>query len=152
MTDISTNCEKFNMHPGARLLKGQYEKTVILVSGNSCIGKSTICTKILTDRLCFVCTDSICVRGEYQIRKVLDYLEEHKNDNPINIGLMGIAISKMDEYRDFVDFMFDEYIMKNKSENILMEGHLMSLNNIRDRFLEKCKENKVRVWLMERVV
>lgn len=150
MTDISTSCEKFNMHPGARLLKGAYEKTIILVTGDSCIGKSTICTKMLTDSLCFVCTDSICIRGGHQVKKVLDYLEDHKEDNPINIGLMGIAISEMEEYKEFVDFFFEEYILNNDSDNILMEGHLMTLNNIREHFLIRCKENKIRVWIMER--
>jgi len=31
-----------------------------------------------------------------------------------------------------------------------LEGHLMSLDNIRERFLARCKENKIRVWVMER--
>ena len=102
MTDISTSCKKFNMWPGPRILNGQYEKTVILVAGSSCAGKSTLCEKLLNDNLCFVCTDSICIRGGHQIKKILDYLDEHKEDNPINIGLMGIAISKMEEYKPFV--------------------------------------------------
>jgi hypothetical protein len=80
----------------------------------------------------------------------LDYLDEHKEDNPINIGLMGIAISKMEEYKPFVDFFFEKYILENDFENILLEGHLMSLDNIRERFLARCKENKIRVWVMER--
>jgi len=150
MTDISTSCKKFNMWPGSRILNGQYEKTVILVVGSSCAGKSTLCEKLLNDNLCFVCTDSICIRGGHQIKKILDYLDEHKGDNPINIGLMGIAISKMEEYKPFVDFFFEKYILENDFENILLEGHLMSLDNIRERFLARCKENKIRVWVMER--
>ena len=150
MTDISTSRKKFNMWPGSRILNGQDAKTVSLVVGSSCAGKSTLCEKLLNDNLCFVCTDSICIRGGHQIKKILDYLDEHKEDNPINIGLMGIAISKMEEYKPFVDFFFEKYILENDFENILLEGHLMSLDNIRERFLARCKENKIRVWVMER--
>jgi len=152
MTDISTSCAKFNMWPGSRPLVVPYEKTVIVVAADSLKGKSTLCEKLLNDDLCFVCTDTVCVRGEYKIKRILDYLEEHLEPSPINIGLMGIAISEMEECEEFVDFLFEKYILENKSENILLEGHLMTLNKVREQFLKRCEENKIRVWVMERKV
>lgn len=152
MKDFSTSCKKFNMYPGSRLLTVPYEKTVIVVASESLSGKSTICEKLLNDDLCFVCTDSICIGGDSGIKSIDQYLEDHKEDKKINIGLMGIAISESEDYKEFVDFFFQKYILDNDSDNILLEGHLITLENIQQYFLHKCKENKVRVWVMERRV
>lgn len=152
MTDISTSCKKFDMWPGSRLLEGEYEKTVIIVSGAGNMGKSTLSSRLLNENICFVGTDSVCIRPNHSIKSVLDYLEEHKDDNPIDIGKMGIAISEMPEYKEFIDHLFDEYIVKNEFKDILMEGHLMTIANIREYFIQKCVDNKIRVWLMGRIV
>jgi len=138
------------MWPGYRPLVGEYQKTVILVIGKSCVGKSTICNELLNKGICFLSTDSMCLRTDHGIQKIINYLSEHENDNPIDIGLLGIEISGIGEYKLFIDHLFKKYIIENPFNNIIMEGHLLTLENMKRYFLEKCQENKIRVWIMER--
>jgi len=149
MTDTSMSSKKFNMSPGKRELVGEYRKTIIVVTGESLIGKSTICDLLLNDDINYISLDECCKQTDHNIGFILDYLEDHKRDCPINLGLMGIRINEVC-YAEFIDYFFDKYIVNNENLNIILDGFLFILRNTYGYFLEKCESFSYRVWRMER--
>ena len=45
----------------------------------------------------------------------------------------------------FVDYLFEKYILKNNSENILIDGYALFVPDLYEEFIKRCKEHAFRV-------
>lgn len=149
MIDTFMLSKKFNMIPGKRKLVDKCKKTIIVVTGDSLIGKSTICDLLLNDSINYISLDECCKQTDHDIEFIINYLKEHREDSPINLGLMGMKINEIC-YKEFIDYFFDKYIVNNENLNIILDGFLFTQKNVYGYFLEKCESFGYRVWRMER--
>jgi hypothetical protein len=151
MTDGSINSKKFNMSPGSRLLVGEYKKTIIVIVGGACAGKSTLSEVLINDSLNYISTDSACLQTDHGIQQILDYVESRDKTRVIDIGILGIKISEWCPTA-FVDYFFKKYVEDNENLNILVEGHLFTLPDMYSYFIKKCEACGYRVWRMRRIL
>jgi SAM-dependent methyltransferase len=137
--------KKYPILPGNRALEGNYEKTVIIVTGASRIGKSTLCSELLKEGIDYISADEVCVYDWHGIQEIYDLMNSWKPENT-PIGL--------DEFsgRMFVNYLFNKHIRESKCSNILVDGYLFMMRPVLDYFMEKCRTSGVRVWKTERLV
>jgi hypothetical protein len=151
MTDIFTDCKKFNMSPGTRPLVGEYKKTVIIVRGVSGIGKSTLCELLINDRINFISVDEASIRADRGMKVVDDYLLKYGENARYHLGELYETIEK-ECCAPFTNYLFKQYILENENKNILVEGYLFRFHSVLSCFTELCRKHGYRIWLMERTL
>ncbi len=150
MIGNSINSKKFNMTPGYRPLHGEYKKTIIIVTGESGIGKSTICNELLSDNLNYISVDVSCIQTDHNIKEILDFVKLHGNQSLYKLHILSPIISDKCSI-EFVDYFFEKYIINNENLNIILDGYIFKFKNILDYFIEKCKLHDFRVWKLVRL-
>lgn len=138
------------MTPGKRKLTTEYEKTIIIVNGKSEIGKSTLCDLLLNDDINYISIDVASIRTDHNIKEIIEFVDKYKELSVMRIHWLTPIISKTC-YKEFIDYFFEKYIVKNENLNILIDGILFTHDHIYEYFLEKCKSSEFRVWEIKRI-
>jgi len=148
MIVISTNSEEWG-RPGPRELMGNYKKTIIVITGDSEIGKSSLSELLLKDSIYYLSMDIACQEPTHDIKVLVDYIEENKDY--LDAGVLGIFINE-NCYQEFVDHFFQRFIVDNENLNIMLDGYFFILEPSYSYFLKKCELYDYRVWDIRRLV
>jgi len=147
---------KFNMGHlpsiDKRPLVGDYKKTVIVLTGPSNIGKSTITELLLNDKFDYISIDAACIKAE--MPEIVNYLKEVK-EGGVNINYdLGLLFNFV--WREcpntFIKYFFTKYIKDNDSLNIFVEGYVFMITELYQLFIDECKENDYRIWNIRRIL
>lgn len=151
MTDTFTDLNGFKLGPFPRPLKGDYVKTVIVISGHGNTGKSTLSKNLLNNSISYIGTDAASMQRDHNIQGILKYLDIHIHDKPeIDLGRFAHFIQR--EYlSEFMNYFFNKFIIQNKSLNIIVEGYMMTIPEAYILFVNRCKLHKYRVWKLNRI-
>jgi SAM-dependent methyltransferase len=139
--------QKIKFVPGKRPLLEKYQKTIIIVTGKSMSGKSTISDDLLNDNISYVAMDNLWFLIDHQIPEVYAYLEKYGEEQFIEYME---AVDKSLCREPFIDYFFKNHFSNNPSKIIIADGYMFLFSNLLDYFLQKCEECKYRVWVMER--
>ena len=148
MTDFSIVSPKLRMGPGPRTLSQPYEKMVLLISGKSGDGKSSLAQLFLTEQFEYVSSDAACLDPDCHIQHLLD---QAIMGDRYNLGQVAILIEQTC-CQDFIKFLFTKYILNSKKQNIILDGFLFTLKHCKDEFFMLCKEHKIRIWDIQRIL
>lgn len=148
MTDGFINSKKFNMEPSCRKTE-EYIKTIMLVIGDSMIGKSTLCSLLLNDNINYISTDWAAIDRTHNIQPILAFIEPYSNEEAIFYGHIIASIIERDCPKEFVDFFFKKYIEENENLNILVDSFILKFDNLFDYFSLKCEEKGYRLWIIQ---
>ena len=135
-------------------------KTVILVTGKSNIGKTTLCNFISNENLIkHISTDalfnpkvlikdcSVDINSDEFYKFVIERSIKAKPKN-IDIGRISPFINA-NLHVKFSDVVI-KYIQKSFSDNncklLLLEGYTIGFNNVKKSVIEKLKQNNIVVW------
>jgi hypothetical protein len=148
MTDFSIASPKIKMGPGPRALSRPYEKMVLLISGKSGDGKSSLAQLLLTDQFNYVSSDAVCLDPDCHIQSLLD---QTIMGDRYNLGQVAILIEQT-YCQDFIRFLFTKYILNSEKQNIILDGFLFTLKHCKDEFFMLCKVNQIRIWDIQRIL
>ena len=148
MTDFSIASPKLKMGPGPRPLSGNYHKMVLLISGQSCDGKSSLAQLLLTDKLDYVSSDAVCLDPDCKIQ---DILKQSDRGGRYDFGCAALLIEQTC-YQDFIKFLFIKYILNSEKQNIILDGFLFTLKHCKDEFFVLCKQHQIRIWEIKRII
>jgi len=148
MTDFSIDLPKLKMRPGPRILSQPYEKMILLISGKSGDGKSSLAQLLLTDQVEYVSSDAVCLDPDCHIQSLLD---QAITGDRYNLGQVAILIEKIC-CQDFIRFLFTKYILNSEKQNIILDGFLFTLKHCKDEFFMLCKQHNIRIWDIKRIL
>lgn len=152
MTDISINWNEFKIGSGKRPLEGEYKKTLILVTGPSMSGKSTISEELIeNNNICYLNMDAVCLDKEHGIEPLYEFVNIWDNGEFVNLGMVSRLINISGCCYDFINYFFNKYIVPNPYLNILIDGYMFNLENILCCLLERCEEYNYNVWILKKV-
>jgi GTPase SAR1 family protein len=132
-----------------RPLVGEYVKTILLLTGPSNIGKSTLTELLLNNNFTYLSIDSICKKAELPI--IQEFINLKGKEIDLNLGLL-FKFIREECSESFIDHFFNKYIKENSSLNIFIEGYLFMLADIYQLFIIKCKEYNYRLWNIRRTL
>lgn len=139
-----------NDYPAPRELIGNWEKTIILIAGESNIGKSQLSQLfLLNDSIYYISTDKASKTLEHDIRELAYYVT--KNKDYLDAGVLAHFINDNCCVK-FVDYFFMRFIKNNLNLNILIDGYLFGLEPLRSFFIKKCTSSGYRVWEIKRIL
>lgn len=137
--------------PGPRHLVGHWQKSIIIVSGISNIGKSQLCQLLLNDDIYYLCADN----ASFAIGHTIDILEKYIQNN-INKGILdaGVYAHYINDNcpEEFMNKFFDRFVKNNPNYNIMIDGYLFILQPLHDFFVRKCIANNYRIWEIKRIL
>ena len=135
-----------------RPLKGEYEKTIIVLRGPSNIGKSTITELLLNDKFSYISIDAACrLSGIDMIDKFLKEYEEGGKNIHYALGVL-FTFVRENCPDQFIEYFFNKYIKENSYLNIFVEGYMFIYTEIFQLFIDKCKEANYRIWDTRRIL
>ena len=132
-----------------RPLVGEYKKTIIVLTGPSNIGKSTIADLLLNDNLDYISIDSACIRAE--LPQIQEFVKSAGKGLNFNLGLLFNFIMTNCP-NQFIDYFFNKYIRDNKNSNIFVEGYVFMMTELYQLFIAKCKLLDYRIWNIRRIL
>ena len=132
-----------------RQIEGDYQKTIIVLTGPSNIGKSTITELLLTDKFDYVSIDFVTLKAE--LPEIQSFIASYGPSIHYDLGkLFGFVRQNCPDR--FITCFFNKYVKENNNLNIFIEGYLFMLTSLYKLFLDKCRENNYRVWNIGRII
>jgi len=134
-----------------RPLIGKYKKTIVVLTGVSGIGKSTMSELLLSDKFKYISIDAACITAD--IPEAKKYIEEYKASGK-NINY---SVGKLFHYvreqcpEKFIDYFFN-IIKEDENLNIFIEGYVFIFTEMYQLFISKCKEVDYRIWNVNRIL
>lgn len=130
----------------------KYSKTIIIVWGKSGDGKSSVCDELHNDKTDYISMDECLTHTDHRIESLKNYVEtcDGARNRPI---LRVPEISKFISERccnEFIDFMFNKYMVNNECKTILLDQYSFIYNNLYERFIDNCRRSGFRVWELNR--
>lgn len=132
-----------------RPLKGEYKKTIIVLTGPSNIGKSTITDLLLSDKFDYVSIDSACIRAE--LKEIQEFSKPYGKKLNLDLGILFNFVRK-ECPTQFIDYFFNKFIKENKNLNIFVEGYVFTITELYHLFINKCKKHGYRIWNIGRIL
>lgn len=134
-------------------LEGEYQKTIIVVCGESGIGKTSLCGMLRTENVDYISMDYVCVDTECNIKEIFDSFQRIEKDYGEEVTYhLDVLCQEINECcsDEWAKFVFDKYVLNNESLNIMMDGYALSMPNIYNAFVALCLQNNYRVWKVSR--
>lgn len=135
-----------------RPLVGEYKKTIIVLTGASNIGKSTVSELLLSNKLNYVSIDAACLLAD--IDEIRNYIKKFKTSGKnINYAVGKLLHFVRESCPDkFIEYFFNKYIKENKNLNIFVEGYVLIFTEMYQLFMDKCAEAGYRIWNIKRIL
>jgi GTP-binding protein EngB required for normal cell division len=135
--------------PGPRHLVGHWQKTIIIVSGISNVGKSQLCQLLVNDNIYYLSADT----ASFAVGHTIDILEKYIQTN-IEYLDAGVYAHYINDNcpEEFMNKFFDRFVKNNPNYNIMIDGYLFILQPLHDFFVRKCIANNYRIWEMKRIL
>ena len=135
-----------------RPLVGPYAKTLILLSGGSNIGKSTLMELLMNPNFDYISVDKVCQCADLAaIQSFMTSCEG--SDIPIALDLGRLFNFIVNHCAgEFIQHLFSTYIANNENDNIFIEGCLLEIPTLYNIFVEVCKLSGYRLWELRRTI
>lgn len=135
-----------------RPLVGDYKKTIIVLTGVSNIGKSTMSELLLNNKLNYVSIDAACLLADIdEVRNYIKKVEESGKNINYNAGELFHFVKESCPDK-FIEYFFNKYIKENENLNIFVEGYVFIFTEMYQLFIDKCKEADYRIWNINRIL
>jgi adenylate kinase family enzyme len=133
--------------PRLRPQPNKIERTLILINGNSFDGKSYLSSQLINSNVDFISMDTLVVLNT-EIVSIENFKKTIKN--PIgSVNVINKHINNTSS-KEFISFLFNEYIDKYQKNTILLEGHIFTFDNIIKEIKKNCKNSSTRLWIVKK--
>jgi len=138
------------MQPTKRPIPKVIHKTILLISGKSCDGKTFLSYQLLNENVDFVSLDML-VLSKTNIQ-ILETKKIKMRDDLFNkFGDVNKFIVE-NCLGDFLNFLFDNFINKSEKNVIIIEGELLTHDLVQEEIKNKSKRKRIRIWTTKRTL
>jgi len=131
--------------PTARKLEDDFQKTLILVSGEPLIGKTTLCQKILNESLGYISFDQMIWENDLGIVELTEIKKKSDYMNIVDVAFVHIPPN----YNIFLNYLLQK-INNIEKDVILLDSYYFTKKEFLDRIVSDLKV-RFRVWVMNQV-
>lgn len=138
------------MQPTKRPIPKLIDKTILLISGKSCDGKTFLSYQLINENIDFVSLDMLVLS-----KTNIQSLETKKIKMRDNLFHKFGDVNKFiveDCLDDFIDFLYDNFISKSEKNVMVIEGELLTHDQVEEKLKIKLKRKRIRVWTTKRTL
>ena len=131
--------------PTPRKLEDDFQKTLILVSGEPLAGKTTLCQKILNESLGYISFDQMIWENDLGIVELTERKKKSDYMNIVDVAFENIPPN----YNIFLNYLLQK-INNIEKDVILLDSYYFTKKEFLDRIVSDLKV-RFRVWVMNQV-
>lgn len=137
-----------DVNPVNRKPPKKIDKTILLISGKSYDGKTFLATNLINSNIEYLSLDLIILENTGIVS--IEKFKKRYKPLKIYIDLINKHISE-NCTREFIDFLFKDFINKTDKNLILIDGELLTYDLILNEIKEHSKNNAIRLWLTQKI-
>jgi len=150
MVELFIDWNDFSTSSGKRILEGDMRQTIILVTGPSMCGKSTLADQLTNSDIKYFNMDQLieillpmCMGGQ-------ELLDSCIEEDWINYGWVSHELANSLLGTDYIEKFFYDIVVKLTSSVILLDGYIFTFENLRNFFIQLCLQKPFHVWELRR--
>lgn len=150
MIELFIDWNVFKTESGKRVAEDTLHQTIILVTGPSMSGKSTLTDQLIHSGVKYFNMDKLtgillpmCSGGQ-------ELLDSCVAEDLINYGWVYHKLADQPLGIDYIKKFFYEIVVKLTSPVILLDGYIFTLETLRQSFIQLCNQKPFRVWDLRR--